>query len=66
MRFVGSIINLWRKLMEKIELIRDKNGYINIKFSNETSKLDEYEFVALIQDSIELLKSQLLSIEVES
>jgi CYTH domain-containing protein len=52
--------------MEKIELIRDKNGYINIKFSNETSKLDEYEFVALIQDSIELLKSQLLSIEVES
>ena len=66
MRLVGSIINLWRKLMEKIELIRDKNGYINIKFSNETSKLDEYEFAALIQDSIELLKSQLLSIEVES
>ena len=52
--------------MEKIELIRDKNGYINIKFSNEASKLDEYEFAALIQDSIELLKSQLLSIEVES
>ena len=52
--------------MEKIELIRDKNGYFNIKFSNETSKLDEYEFAALIQDSIELLKSQLLSIEVES
>ena len=25
--------------MEKIELIRDKNGYINIKFSNEASKL---------------------------
>lgn len=66
MRFVGSIINFWRKLMEKIELIRDKNGYINIKFSNEASKLNEYEFVALIQDSIELLKSQLLSIEVES
>lgn len=66
MRFVGSIINLWRKLMEKIELIRDKNGYINIKFNNEASKLDEYEFAALIQDSIELLKSQLLSIEVES
>lgn len=52
--------------MEKIELIRDKNGYINIKFSNEANKLDEYEFAALIQDSIELLKSQLLSIEVES
>ena len=66
MRLVGSIINLWRKLMEKIELIRDKNGYINIKFSNEANKLDEYEFAALIQDSIELLKSQLLSIEVES
>jgi len=66
LRFVGSIINLWRKLMEKIELIRDKNGYINIKFNNEASKLDEYEFAALIQDSIELLKSQLLSIEVES
>ena len=66
MRLVSSIINLWRKLMEKIELIRDKNGYINIKFSNEASKLDEYEFAALIQDSIELLKSQLLSIEVES
>lgn len=52
--------------MEKIELIRDKAGYINIKFSNDVDKLDEYEFIALIQDSIELLKSQMLSIEVES
>jgi hypothetical protein len=51
--------------MPNIQLTRDNNGYLNCVFV-DCEKLDEQEFIALLEDSIYLLKSSLLTAESQS
>jgi len=51
--------------MEKIVLIRNKAGYLNIELNKEILNLTTEELIALYSDAIHLLKSQILSIENE-
>lgn len=46
-----------------ITLIRQSQSDLEIIFNNESIKLSDDEFIALLEDSIKLLQSQILLIE---
>lgn len=50
--------------MTDIKLSRNDNGSIDCELSDEAINLDNDSFVALLQDSIAMLKAELLTAEL--
>lgn len=50
----------------KITLTLNSKSDLEIGFNEAASQLSEDEFIALLEDSINLIKSQLLSVEQSS
>jgi|FreactcultureFD7_1027221.scaffolds.fasta_scaffold07303_4 hypothetical protein len=49
--------------MTEIKLVRNIHGAIDCELNDEAIKLDSDSYVALLQDAIQMLQSELLSAE---
>jgi hypothetical protein len=52
--------------MPTIKLTRNANGSINCELSNEAIDLDNDNYVALLQDAVAALQSELLTAELQA
>jgi hypothetical protein len=52
--------------MIQITLSRSDNGSINCELSNDAIDLENDDYVALLQDSIAMLQSELLTAELQT